>query len=111
METENTTCILLEEIRPGVYGGLLSMDSTQKYRLDIHTNGGDYALTRDQFNYWANLKKTTEYLGTIFDAQPSQLNNNIHCLSNPSEPVWWDNCVPLQHAKKNFYQQIRPFIL
>jgi Domain of unknown function (DUF4249) len=46
-----------------------------------------YALTRDEFDYWTELKKNSEQLGTLFDAQPSQLNSNIHCITNPSEPV------------------------
>jgi len=46
-----------------------------------------YALTKDAYGFWTNLQKNTEKLGTIFDAQPSQVNGNIHCISNPSIPV------------------------
>ncbi len=46
-----------------------------------------YALTADAYTFWTNLKKNTEQLGSIFDAQPSQINGNIHSASNPSEPV------------------------
>jgi hypothetical protein len=46
-----------------------------------------YALTNNAFTFWTNLKKNTEQLGSIFDAQPSQINGNIHCISNPLEPV------------------------
>ncbi|MFB9841901.1 DUF4249 domain-containing protein [Mucilaginibacter ginsenosidivorans] len=45
------------------------------------------ALTAEGFNYWQNLKKNTEQLGSVFDAQPSELQGNIHCITNPSEPV------------------------
>jgi hypothetical protein len=44
-----------------------------------------YVLTSDAFNYWQQLQKNTEQLGSIFDAQPSQLTGNIHCTSNPAE--------------------------
>ncbi|HZY36960.1 MAG TPA: DUF4249 domain-containing protein [Mucilaginibacter sp.] len=47
----------------------------------------EYALTADAYNFYTSLKKNTEQLGSIFDAQPSQLPGNIHCLNNPSEPV------------------------
>jgi hypothetical protein len=46
-----------------------------------------YALTGDAYNFWTNLKKNTEQLGSIFDAQPSQIAGNIHSASNPAEPV------------------------
>jgi hypothetical protein len=46
-----------------------------------------YALTADAYNFWVSLKKNTEQLGSIFDAQPTQLQGNIHCITNPSEPV------------------------
>jgi len=46
-----------------------------------------YALTGDAYNFWVNLKQNTEELGSIFDAQPSNINGNMHCITNPSEPV------------------------
>ena len=46
-----------------------------------------YALTGDAYSFWTNLKKNTEQLGSIFDAQPSQINGNIHSVANPTEPV------------------------
>lgn len=46
-----------------------------------------YALTPEGFAYWQNLKKNTEQLGTIFDVQPSEIQGNIHCVTNPSQPV------------------------
>lgn len=47
----------------------------------------EYALTEEAFTYWQNLKKNTEQLGSIFDAQPSTLTGNIHCLSDRAEAV------------------------
>jgi len=46
-----------------------------------------YALTEDAYNYWQLIQKTSQQLGTLFDLQPTQLIGNIHCTSNPNEPV------------------------
>ncbi|QEC66113.1 DUF4249 domain-containing protein [Panacibacter ginsenosidivorans] len=44
-----------------------------------------YTLSHDAYNFYQKLKKNTEQLGSIFDAQPSELSGNIHCVSNPEE--------------------------
>ena len=54
-----------------------------KYRIHIR----QYALTADAYGYWSQIQKTSQGLGTLFDLQPSQLTGNIHCLTNPAEPV------------------------
>ena len=44
-------------------------------------------LTKDAFDFWEILRKNTEQVGSIFDAQPSQLKGNIHAVNNPDEIV------------------------
>jgi len=46
-----------------------------------------YALTKEAFEYFENIKKISEQTGSLFDAQPSQLSGNIHCIGKPAEPV------------------------
>lgn len=46
-----------------------------------------YAITPEAFNYYQELRKNTESLGSIFDPQPTSLTGNIHCTTNPSEQV------------------------
>jgi hypothetical protein len=46
-----------------------------------------YVLTKEAYQFWEELRKNTESLGSIFDAQPSQLTGNIHNVANPTEPV------------------------
>lgn len=55
------------------------------HRYSIEVN--QYALTPLAYNYYQQLKKNTEQLGSIFDPQPSELPGNIHCISNPAEVV------------------------
>jgi hypothetical protein len=46
-----------------------------------------YALTAGAYIFWQNIKQNSEQLGSIFDPQPSQINGNIHSVSNLNEPV------------------------
>ena len=55
----------------------------QKYSILVR----QYALTADAYGYWSLIQKTSQNLGTLFDLQPTQLIGNIHCLTNPGEPV------------------------
>lgn len=47
----------------------------------------EYAITKEAYLYMQNLKKNTEEIGSLFDAQPSQIAGNVHCMTNPDEPV------------------------
>jgi len=44
-------------------------------------------LSKEAYEWTQQLKKNTEQLGTIFDAQPSETGGNIHNISDPSERV------------------------
>ena len=46
-----------------------------------------WALTDSAYSYASIMQKNTESLGSIFDAQPSQLVSNIQCLSTPGKQV------------------------
>ena len=46
-----------------------------------------YALTKEEYEFLDKMKKNSEETGNVFGRQPSELKGNIHCLSNPSEPV------------------------
>jgi hypothetical protein len=57
-------------------------------------------LTKDAFDFWEILRKNTEQVGSIFDAQPSQLQGNIHAVSNPAEIViGYINAGTIQHKR------------
>jgi hypothetical protein len=61
--------------------------TSEKIELEYSILVREYALTPDAYTFWTNLKKNTEDLGSIFDAEPSQISGNIHSTANPNEPV------------------------
>jgi hypothetical protein len=59
-----------------------------------------YAFTKDGYDFLQKMKKNTEQLGSIFDAQPSDLQGNIHCTSNPDEiVVGYISCCPIREKR------------
>ncbi len=61
--------------------------SSQKLTIKYSILLKQYALTKEAYQFWENIQKNTEKLGSIFDAQPSQLKGNIHNVANPAETV------------------------
>jgi hypothetical protein len=61
--------------------------ASEKIELEYSILLRQYALTAGAYTFWTSLKKNTEQLGSIFDAQPSQVTGNIHSITNPAEPV------------------------
>jgi hypothetical protein len=62
-------------------------------------------LTREGYNYWSNLQKSTEQLGGLFDPLPSEVSGNIHCTTNPSEKVIGFFSGGMIHDKRIFIKQ------
>ena len=46
-----------------------------------------HALDQQGYEFYQLMKKNTESIGSIFDAQPSDITGNIHSISNPDEKV------------------------
>lgn len=46
-----------------------------------------YALDKTGYAFYELMRKNTEQLGTIFDAQPSEVKGNIQCINDPEEQV------------------------
>ncbi|WP_184545477.1 DUF4249 domain-containing protein [Mucilaginibacter sp. FT3.2] len=65
----------------------LILPTSEKLRIGISILVKQHALTSDAFNYFDLLQKNSDQVGGVFDAQPSELTGNIHCLTNPAEPV------------------------
>jgi hypothetical protein len=60
-----------------------SLKITAKYSINVR----QFALTEEAYSYWQIILKNTENLGSLFDAQPSQLFGNIKNVNDPDEPV------------------------
>ena len=60
---------------------------SEKLSVLYSINLKQYAMSQDAYLFMQKMKKNTEQVGTLFDAQPSQIAGNIKCLSDPNEPV------------------------
>jgi Domain of unknown function (DUF4249) len=45
------------------------------------------AISKEAYEYWQQLKKNTEDLGTLFDPLPSSVMGNFTCVTRPNEVV------------------------
>lgn len=59
--------------------------NSQKISIRYSILVKQYSITEQAYQYLQILKKNTENLGSIFDAQPTQLTGNIVCVNNPSQ--------------------------
>jgi hypothetical protein len=66
---------------------LVIPQASDKISVEYSISVKQFALTKEAFEYWQNLKKSTEQVGGLFDAQPFQITGNIHSVTNPNEPV------------------------
>jgi hypothetical protein len=67
---------------------LISIEpASVKLSVLCSVNIRQYALSHEAYLFFQRIKKNTESLGSIFDAQPSDLQGNIHCITNPAETV------------------------
>lgn len=61
-----------------------------------------YSLSKGAYDFYQQLRKNTEQLGSIFDAQPSELRGNIQCTTNPDEIVIGFIDVTEEQSKRIF---------
>src|SRR5215469_12370060 len=60
---------------------------SEKLSVLYSINFRQYAISHDNYLFLQKMKRNTEQLGTLFDAQPSEISGNIHCLTVPGETV------------------------
>jgi hypothetical protein len=64
---------------PLTYLAAESPKLAHRYSIDVHQR----TLTKEEYEFWLQLEKTTESLGGLFDPMPSQVIGNIRS-TNPS---------------------------
>ncbi len=61
-----------------------------------------YALSAEAYRFYLQMKKNNEQLGSIFDAQPSEVKGNLVCTTNPDEIVVGFVDVTQERVKRIF---------
>lgn len=64
-----------------------------------------YGLTREAFEYWTDLAKTTQGTGSLFDPQPSQVTGNIHAKADAKELVFGYFSAAQEQKKRIFIRE------
>ncbi len=64
-----------------------------------------YGLTREAFEYWTDLAKTTQGTGSLFDPQPSQVTGNIHAKADSKELVFGYFSAAQEQKKRIFIRE------
>ncbi len=60
-----------------------------RYSIQVYLE----TLAEDEYDWYEKLRKNTESLGSIFDAQPSDLRGNVHRVNDATETViGWVSC-------------------
>ncbi|MBA9078162.1 MULTISPECIES: DUF4249 domain-containing protein [Rufibacter] len=94
----------------------LAKDIIAHYPLVIHEGDGDrfgikfsllvhqYAISKGEFDYWTMLRKNTESVGSLFDAQPSYVTGNVSSVKNLDEPVFGYFSARSRSSKRVFIE-------
>ena len=61
--------------------------ATDRLRVKYSLNVKQYSLSEESYNYWLELQKVTESLGTLFDPQPATVYGNIYNVNDDTEIV------------------------
>lgn len=62
--------------------------STRKLLVRYSVLVKQFGLTREEFEYWTDLSKTTQTTGSLFDPLPSQVTGNIKNIKDNKELVF-----------------------
>lgn len=75
------------------------------------------AITKDAYAYWQNVRNNSDYSGSLFAPNPSEVIGNITCLEDPSEIVYGyisaaqrsSNALYILNDRTGFYKERESF--
>ena len=83
---------------------IYASNATDKLRTKYSIILKQYALSEKSFNYWKEMEKINENLGTLFDPLPSTVKGNIYNIND-------ENDIVLGYLDASSVQEKRIFIL
>jgi hypothetical protein len=60
---------------------------SQKLTRDYSINLRQMSITEEAYNYWDQVKKSSQGTGGLFDPLPAQVTGNVRCETDPNETV------------------------
>lgn len=83
--------------------------NSEKLSVRYSINVRQYALDREAYNFYELMKKNTEQIGSLFTAQPFELQGNMHCVTDPGEYVLGYVTASSKQVKRIFVDYSWPF--
>jgi hypothetical protein len=65
----------------------IASDQSDRLTIEYSMLVKQYSISKNEYDFWDNLKQVNENGGDIFASQPFPVISNIHNLSNPKEKV------------------------
>ena len=78
--------------------------SSNRFLIKYSALVRQYAISKEAYEYWMALAKSTETTGSIFDPMPSLVTGNIHCETNAKELVFGFFSVGSSRQKRIFFE-------
>lgn len=82
----------------------ISSDRSDRLLIQYSILVNQYSISRNEFEFWDNLKKVNENGGDIFAQQPFTVTGNIHNINAPGEKVQGYFQVSAVSQKRKYIQ-------
>ncbi len=93
-KNQKSSEILISSTSPGEANSIkrealcfITPDKTDRLTVQYSILVKQYSISKEEYNFWSNLKKVSENSGDIFGSQPFPVTSNIHNINNAGEQV------------------------